>query len=696
MRDHFVLARAAVASARASLPHLLPTLLLALPALIPGGRAWAQNTDNAGAGTDSLSPVIVTASKLELPQSDLPQSSSIITHETVEAQSQTSVTDTLRQQPGIQFQVGGGPGQAINVRLRGFAGATLYVLDGITINEGGTGDIGYLLGQLDPTMFDRIEVLRGPRATIYGADSTSGVIAFDTVSGAQPGSSLSVEAGSLDWKKLRAGTADHRSAGEGTWDYSVNGSWVDSGGVNRWEFYRNGSLVARTSYTRGSIQVGASLYGTDNEFQNADLIESIPGATPANYFAVQIPDSSDIDLTRAGVASLWFEQQLGAHLSQRLTIGGSAQDFSIVNGDTANGGLIGYYTSPYDGWIDPNSYGAYSAGQRVPVYQYAFSYRTISHSRQADYELRYRTDGISAVLGATYLGQSYDENLDAGGNDESQGIRSVYGNADLALMSQRLHLEGGARLDSYTAWADKGTWSAGAVYELTRGTPLGLSVFANYGTSFTQPTLDQLYNPTYGNHSLTPESADTAEAGVRASQANQHVSESITLWHSYVNNVIGYDYLIVNPRVTGGFGEYANLQAERSQGVEVTAAWQLSPQLHATADYTRTDAEVNPGGGAAWTDMIETARNMGNVGLVYTLASFEVGTNLFLTDHRLRWAGDVWAPGYARLDLYGRYHLDTRLDAYARVQNLLDHPIVQILGYREVGVYATGGLRYRF
>jgi outer membrane cobalamin receptor len=681
--------------------RLARVALLCIAAIV--AAPWAQAQGPAPSQPQSpppdatLAPVIVTASKLDVPQSELPQASSIVTADTILEQSQTSVTDTLRQEPGIQFQVGGGPGQALNTRLRGFADTTLYVLDGITINEGGTGDIGYLLGQLDPTMFDRVEVLRGPRATLYGADSTSGVIAFTTLTGQSSGSSVSVEAGSLDWKKLRAGTADHLPLGEGTWSYSVNGSWTDSGGANRWEFYRNGALVASTAYRRGSIAVGGSVYATDNEFQNADLIESSSGATAANYFAVQIPDPSDIDITRAGVVSLWFEQQLGPHLSQKLTIGGSGQDFSIVNGDTANGGLIGYYSAPYNGWTDPNSGSDYAAGQSVPVYQFASSYRTISHSSQADYNLRYRSDWLSALLGATWLGQNYDENADAGGNDESQDIRSIYADAALALAKQRLHLEGGVRLDSYTAWADKTTWSLGAVYDLVRGAPFGLSVYANYGTSFTQPTLDQLYNPVYGNHGLTPESADTVEAGLRANQWDQRINETVTLWHSYVHNVIAFDYAIADPSDTfyGGYGEYANLEAERSQGIELSAAAKISAHLSATANYTRTDAYVNDGADS-WAFMIENARNMGNLGLTYAVNAFDVGANLFLTDHRLRYAGDVWAPGYARLDLYGRYHLGAQLTAYARVQNALDHPIVQILGYREVGVYVTGGLRYQF
>ncbi len=151
MRHRCWVARAVKLPARACL------LLLSSALAVPWARA--QNADSA-----ALNPVIVTASKLDVPQSELPQASSIVTADEIQAQGQTSVTDTLRQEPGIQFQLGGGPGQALNTRLRGFADTTLYVLDGITINEGGTGDIGYLLGQLDPGMFERIEVLRGPRA----------------------------------------------------------------------------------------------------------------------------------------------------------------------------------------------------------------------------------------------------------------------------------------------------------------------------------------------------------------------------------------------------------------------------------------------------------------------------------------------------------------------------------------------------
>ncbi len=151
-----------------------------------------------------------------------------MTHQDILAQAQTTVTDVLRQLPGIQIQVAGAPGQIIYPRLRGFSDSTLYVFDGITMNSGGAGDIGYLLGQLDPTMVQDIQVLRGPRATTYGANTTSGVIDFTTLEGAGRAVDVSAEGGSLDYWKVRVGVQDKQALGDGSFNFSLNGSYLDS------------------------------------------------------------------------------------------------------------------------------------------------------------------------------------------------------------------------------------------------------------------------------------------------------------------------------------------------------------------------------------------------------------------------------------------------------------------------------------
>ena len=665
---------------------------LATAALVlPGAIAHADSEQTAG-----MEEVIVTATKLYINQKDETQASSMVTAAGISAQAQTTVIDVLRQLPGIQFQVGGAPGQFMTTRLRGFADTTQYVFDGITMNAGGSGDVGFLLGQLDPTLVQSIQVLRGPRATTYGANTTSGVIDFTTLEGDHQEEDICAEGGSLDYWKLRAGAQNKVALAEGTWSWSLNGSYLDTNGLSADEFTRNGTVTGRTTFRIGSLEFGGSVYLTDNRFQSAFLTESIQDAPPP-YFSVQMPDPSNLDTTKAGIVSLWFQQQLTSTLSQKLTIGGAGQDFTTVDGQLPNGGLIGTYTAPYNGWTDPNSYSVYDAGQQIQVYQTPYTYKTTNNNEEADYNLRYHTGTVSALLGATYLGQRYDESENYDGyvtsSKEEQSTRSVYGDAALDWLDDTLHTELGARYDSYTEWKSKATYSLGITYDIVRN----FSIYANYGTSFTQPTLDELYDPLYGSKALTPENADTIEAGLRGRQLEGALTGSVTYWHSYVDNVITYDYGIYNPRIVNGspYGEYANAEAERSQGVEAELAYRITPHLTVSGNYTRTDAYLaqTPG---VWSFMIENARNMGNLGLSWNDERFDAGTNLYMTDHRLRWAGDFWAPGYARLDLYGRYHATRQFDLYARVQNALDHPIVEILGYRNPGVYFVAGASYRF
>lgn len=664
------------------------TYILARPSL---AASDIPETEALVAGT-ALEEVTVTASKMSLPLGEMTQPATIVTQGQILDEAQADMSDVLREAPGLQLEQSDVPGQYVSLRLRGFTDSTLYVFDGITMNEGGFGDIGYLLGQIDPSMVERIEILRGPRATLYGANTTSGVIDLTSLEGTHPETDLSVEAGSVDWKKARIGTQDALPLGDGTWTYSLNGSYSDSAGMIRYEYVKNATLVGRTTYKTGSFELGLSFFGTDNEFQNADLIESIPGATQSNYFAVQIPDPADVDRTKAAIASVWAEQQISTALSQKLTVGVSTQDFAITNRDYANGGLIGYYTAPYNGWTDPNTYNVYPAGQSIPVYQTLAlgTYQTVSDNQEADYNLRYRTDIVSAVLGATYLGQTYDEGGIYGSLNESQSTRSVYGDVALNSFGDTLHTEVGVRLDSYTTWRNKATYSVGAAYDVVKG----FALYANYATSFTQPTLDELYNPTYGNKDLTPENGSTIEGGIRAQQLGGALSETATVWHSYVDNVIYYDYGIYNPLVPGDYGLYANGEAERTQGLELEASYKITSSLTLTGNYTYTDAYLESSAGA-WNLMIENARDVGNLGLDYHIARFDVGTHLYMTSRRLRWAGDVWAPGYARLDLYGRFHATSRLDLYARVQNALDQDIVEVLGYKNPGVYFVAGVRYQ-
>ena len=666
----------------------LTAALLSAPAL-----AFAQQTtpagNGAGANTNS-DEVVVTGLKHKETLGELTQPATVVTKTEIQAQAFTDLTEVLRQTPGIQFQQAGAPGQFIYPRLRGFTDSTLYTFDGMTLNGGGSGGINYSIGQIDPTMMDRVEVLRGPHATLYGANTTSGIIALTSKSGTQYESDISVEGGSEDWKKVFGGTQNRLDLGGGTLSYSLNGSYVDSGGVWQYEGYKNATFVGRTTYDYGPIEVGASGYASNNVFHNAYLVEAISGQTPQTYAAFQIPDPSEGDYGQLSIATVWLQDKINDHFSQKLMLGFAEQDFKTDQHDYANGGYIGSYVAPYDGWTDPNTYATYSAGTVVPVYPYNYVYTTAEQNREADYNLHYDGGPVSAVVGATYLWQRYIEGGSFGAANEKQNDASGYGDIGLNLIGNRLHLEGGARIDSYSAWGTQPTYSVGANFEVVSG----LKAYVNYGRSFTAPTLDQLYNPQYGSTTLTPEKARTWEGGFRIDLLDHGLTGSVTYWNSYVNNVITYDYSIPNPRVNPPFGQYANENAEQSNGVEVEAAYRLTSWLTLNGNYTYTDASTEAGG--IWSPMIENARNMGNIGLTYTAQKFTATVNAYITGPRLRWAGDVSAPGYHRIDLSGRYHLTDRIDLYTRLQDITNEKIIETLGYKNQRFYGIVGASARF
>jgi iron complex outermembrane receptor protein len=89
--------------------------------------------------------------------------------------------DITRTVPGISFQAGAGPGLD-NIEIRGVSSTSGSATVGIYIDEVSVTVKNTFDGAVQPKLFDldRIEVLRGPQGTLYGASSMGGTIRFIT------------------------------------------------------------------------------------------------------------------------------------------------------------------------------------------------------------------------------------------------------------------------------------------------------------------------------------------------------------------------------------------------------------------------------------------------------------------------------------------------------------------------------------
>ncbi|MEO8525277.1 MAG: TonB-dependent receptor plug domain-containing protein, partial [Caldimonas sp.] len=126
-----------------------------------------------------LDPVVVTATREPQPLSRSSADIVVIDAETIRNTTADSVEDLLRRAAGIQLARNGGPGQSSGYFVRGTGtNGTLVLVDGVRVGSATLGQID--LESLSPAQIDRIEVLRGPASSLYGADGVGGVVQIFT------------------------------------------------------------------------------------------------------------------------------------------------------------------------------------------------------------------------------------------------------------------------------------------------------------------------------------------------------------------------------------------------------------------------------------------------------------------------------------------------------------------------------------
>ena len=125
-----------------------------------------------------IDSIVVTASRLDRPASQLSQSATVIGRAQIEARQFASVTELLRQVAGLNVVQQGGRGGITSIVLRGGEpNFTVVLIDGVKVNDptntrGGSYDFSYL----DIANVERVEIVRGPMSAVYGSDALAGVI----------------------------------------------------------------------------------------------------------------------------------------------------------------------------------------------------------------------------------------------------------------------------------------------------------------------------------------------------------------------------------------------------------------------------------------------------------------------------------------------------------------------------------------
>ena len=601
--------RRAAAPARLRPATLTLALVCALPVLAQQAEPVliAQNLH-----TPSMRETVVTATRTEQPLSDLVSDVSVVDRETIENSAATGVVDVLARLPGVQIVRNGGIGNSANVYLRGAEGRfTAVYIDGVRVDSQSTG--GAVWEQIPLSQIDRIEVLRGPAAAVYGSDAIGGVVQLFTRKGEgafAPFVGLGI--GTHNTRKMEAGVSG--SAGvDGAFDYALGLTRTQSDGYD----IRSGAghNTDRDDYTAtsGNARVGFKV----NSQHRLDA--TLLGQTMNSGYDISPVPVDDRNKNRLRTAGLTWTAQWTQAYTMRVSV---------------NDTLSRYETEP----------SPYRTETQLRGYLWQNEYRLGSHLFTAALERREDTLVNPAL-------DEWSKTID---RDRSQNALALAYGYHAGAHTLQLNL----RHDDDSEFGGKNTGSVAYGY----GFAPQWRATASAGTAFRAPTLYQRFSE-YGDASLKPESSRNVELGLRYAQGSS--TFSAVAYRNRVSNLIAF---AGGGNCGAAFGCYVNTSRAEYRGITLAGSHKLGDvQVHGSVDFQ------NPRDLDTDKLLARRAKRYVTLGADTRVGGWTMGAEVQASGQRFDDAKNTRTlGGYGLLNLYASTRIARDFTLLARVDNLAD------------------------
>jgi vitamin B12 transporter len=615
--------------------HRRPRRAAVILPLLP----WA-----VAAAAQSAPDVVVTGSREPLAPERLAADVVVIDADTMQGSPADSLADLLRRETGVQISRSGGPGQSSGLFIRGAASQQSVVLvDGVRV---GSATLGYAaLESLSLAGVDRIEVLRGPGSSLYGADAVGGVVQIFTARGG-PGAAFAGQAalggyGSSEWSARLGGStgvldmaatlASERSDGVsalrpgdafGNYNPDPDGYRLDSGQL---------SLGVRPA---AGHRIGLTLLRTrlDSQYDGSEFLPPAYAQDASADFRRQMDTEVSAIDWRGVLAAGWV---------------GSARISRSVD-DSVDGGAVKDH------------------------------FRTTRE--QVAVQLAWQT----GALGQLVMALEHDD-------DEAQSSsyladvqrRNVAGVLELTGHAGAWSWQADLRRDDSSDFGGVTTGRLGGSWRVAPGWRLR----ALAGTTFRAPSFNDLYYPGYGVATLQPERGRSVEAGL--SWQGGGSDASATLYRNRVSDLIGYesDRSRCPPDPAYDFGCAANVKSATLQGATVAASHRAGAlSLKAQLDWL--DASDDTTG----EPLPRRAEHQGTLGLDWSAGAWTWGASVLFLGERPD--GGKALAAETTLDLVATWRIDGLWSLQARLLNATDEDREPVRDYQGLGRQAWLVLRY--
>jgi len=437
---------------------------------------------NAAEENTTLPTLIVTATRTPQTIDNSFASVTVISREEIANSQALTLPEILRTVPGLDIVTNGGLGKPTSVFMRGTESDHVLVLvDGVKIGSATVGSVAF--EHLPLSQIERIEIVRGPRSSLYGSEAIGGVIQIFT----RKGEGIEASVGMGDDASYHV-TAGLSGASKENW-YSIHASHLQTEGFNDCQANRNGGCF--------TVEPDDDAY--DNSSVTAKLGHRFGDSVTIEANAMQAQGYTEYDSSFNNQAD--FVQQV----------------FGIKADYVAN-----------DRWQINLSAGSSrdeldNFGNNAPKSFFHTSRTSINFTNN----ILFSNEKILTV-GYDYQKDEVDSS--------TQYLVDSRDNQGVFVEYQTQWASIGLRNDDNEQFGDHTTGNIALAYAFNPNTRFMLS----YGTAFKAPTFNELYFPNFGTPELEPEESESVEIGLMTTQADSQWS--LSAYHTKIDKLIATNF----------------------------------------------------------------------------------------------------------------------------------------------------------
>lgn len=597
----------------------------------------------AAGDADIQETLVVTGTRTPVALSESLSAVAVFTAEDIQHLQVVDLPDLLQRVSGVSVVNSGGRGSVSSLLVRGVASnQTVVLIDGVRTASATTG--ASALSRIPLSSIERVEVVKGPLSSLYGADAMGGVIQVFTKRGEQGlGGGASLTWGNYQTKMQSAdlhygnggfsaivGLHKEVQSGFDRTDDTINQDDDEYSEVsgNLSVQYVTESLVVQGAYLRNEAETEFdNLYGPDSNHYSDTLFENL--SLSASY-------SLDDLITLKFMAGYFIDDSENPAYQSRIK---TQRDMTGSQADIAVSEAL-LLTVGSDYYLD-------------------------------------KVSGVTGVDGAGGYSQ-YEES----------SRKNVGGFVQLQHTSEWIHSVVSARYDDNEAYGDSTTGN------IAIEIPVGdnFSVVHSYGVAFDAPTFNELYWPNYGNPDLLPEESESFEILFKGQF--KYINATLSVFNTTVENQIE----------DSAQGIVKNIDAAEHKGLEFGVEWNYQDWLVSAnvSSVESTNLESNltlndrP---TLYGNVNATWQAEQNIGLVLSLRGEHGRMDSYYSSEQ----GSVVLPlaGFVTADLGLRYTPVSNVMLRWQVNNLLNKEYVtniatEFVNYREYGVNGTFNVELSF